>query len=980
MEAVEEHPVINASTEDLLSNVKEGNILNYVADSNVCQSNGVEKGSKEDTVPEQVTENIEEQVIAETDHNAADIPAQTAEDTKKVTTEEEENNKTEIITPAIVNVESACEPQHIEDSISKEEDTDAIAIKDTDGNEQIIINDPIICPDTNENAPQSLSTTEQPVVENTSTSDLITPVTEDVGDVESTTIINDGIHFETEVIVEKNDNDVNENIIETEFVVVEAASPSTNNILSELGENIELSEVLQSSDMANGSENNNASAKEEVFNKEELLDILEGNDVVESQIDDSVLIKSVNELTADLETQKALKQLSMLKKTRKPRTPKSNRPKENIKKLTKTSPKKTEIPTDINETMQEKENNIVNELVMDWDDDDHSEANCKEEKIIIKENSAIKDRPPVNTLTNENVQKQIKSEDEATPGATRRLGRVIKKKVIFDPDNPDTFTKTPKSKDIQGSKEPPLIKKSKVETLQPEKSALKSPTAKLQWKKPSPRNSKQHKRLSEVDKLLMDEGAVNMIYQLTPEAPKGKKNVKTKAEFIKKLQSSTPDGKEMKFRERKKEAKYEDGDARKLLGGKHRSSLSSSVKSPSVSEDFETHSADDSIIYRRHSSSSYSSSCMSPRRLSDVEGATQNSKLQQIPLQAVDSLIIDESKELPEERTFLSDSSSFNIEDHKNDVINKEGCLSLKEKLKSKLSIALNKRKRESLKSEKPAKQKKILKTEEQLNISKTNVGEFNFVSILIEQHLAEICFKNLGLQNSIQVFNELEQALKFIDDKPEVSVTLISSQCGTLCSSLDLSILIDENIELRKKNAFDLAESVRSLLVTVSRHTKLLCCGVWGACSGVTIPLVAMCDVALASECATFALAAAPAPTLPGAAALTATHRALPQTFVNDLVVFGRRISAAEALRGGLITRSLWPDRFDEQARNIVKDIAIQPPHAILLKKRLLGLKKSGEAEATFLSSLESERDLLVEYWTSVEGQDLLRTALGAS
>lgn len=46
----------------------------------------------------------------------------------------------------------------------------------------------------------------------------------------------------------------------------------------------------------------------------------------------------------------------------------------------------------------------------------------------------------------------------------------------------------------------------------------------------------------------------------------------------------------------------------------------------------------------------------------------------------------------------------------------------------------------------------------------------------------------------------------------------------------------------------------------------------------------------------------------------------------VNDLVVFGRRISASEALQGGMLTRCLWPDRFAEQLRSIVKDIAAQP------------------------------------------------------
>ncbi|CAG4947517.1 unnamed protein product [Parnassius apollo] len=185
-----------------------------------------------------------------------------------------------------------------------------------------------------------------------------------------------------------------------------------------------------------------------------------------------------------------------------------------------------------------------------------------------------------------------------------------------------------------------------------------------------------------------------MIYQLTPEAPKGKKNVRTKAEFIEKIQSSTTErkmekkNKEMEFRERKKDSsKYEDGEAKKILSGKHRASLSSSVKSPSVCEDFETCSADDSIIYRRHSSSSYSSTCMSPRRLSDVDsGGTQNT--------ARTSLIVEKGNKTSDDNktqtsdTFMADP--INITN--SEIINRDDCLTIKEKLNSKLSLALNKR------------------------------------------------------------------------------------------------------------------------------------------------------------------------------------------------------------------------------------------------------------------------------------------------
>ncbi|CAH2039566.1 unnamed protein product, partial [Iphiclides podalirius] len=728
---------------------------------------------------------------------------------------------------------------------------------------------------------------------------------------------NDKVRFKTEILIEK--NDVNENNLNEKET--NSDEQAANNILSELGQGIELSEALRSSDVTDNVENNNCSGRQEVFNKEELLDILQGKDGGSSSNQVSELIENSTIKPKLLEAQLALEQLTRLKNSKK---------KKSFERMPKQ--KKVEKKED------NKMDNIINVLVQDWEDEETIETD-KSVKSIKETNSVFKSdelkevqlaitckdeliRTSIDSAASEDQNQKCKSGDEGQP--QRRLGRIIKKKVIFDPDNPDTFTKgksLSKNKETSHDKESPPIKKGKSE-MSILRSKSKSPISKLQWKKPSPKNAKQNKRLSEVDKLLMDEGAVNMIYQLTPEAPKGKKNVKTKAEFIKKLQSSTPEGKEMKFRERKKDAsKYEDGEAKRILGGKHRVSLSSSVKSPSVCEDFETHSADDSIIYRRHSSSSYSSTCMSPRRLSDVEsgGGQTNVRSSQLSTEKAIKTTVGQAKNQGTE-SFMSDSINLS----NTEMINRDDCLSIKEKLKSKLSLALNKRKREITKNDKAPKQKKV----KEIDVPKVVVeNEFKSVIVNIEQRLAEISVIKAPRYN-VEVLKELEQALQYVDARKDISVTLLTSQCGTLCSKLDLRPILIDDEQRRAVNAFEIAESVRSLLSTLDQHSKLLCTGVWGACSGVSLALVARSDVALASESATFGAAPSRHGALaPGLGALLAHPRTtLPQALINDLVVFGRRISASEALQAGLLTRCLWPEHFNDQLRSIVKDIAAQP------------------------------------------------------
>ncbi|XP_059054101.1 uncharacterized protein LOC131848306 [Achroia grisella] len=774
----------------------------------------------------------------------------------------------------------------------------------------------------------------------------------------SEVIHNDNVTFETEIVVETNDNDTDVNEVTAE----ESIQDTATNILSELGHSLELSEALRSSGNAGDGENNNHATRQEVFNKEELLDILEGKDVQQTINDVQYDVELDGSGVQNLEAHLALQQLSRLKRKRR---------------HVKLATKKT-----VTKKIQ-KEDSIVNLLVKDWEDDVPVESeqieNFKQEcdsVLNTSEQLLETQKTCIDSSLSEGQTPLNKSEGDSQP--QRRFSRVIKKKVIFDPDNPDTYTKRKsavknKEKHPEKLKEEPLSKKNTTDEAHRSKS--RSPVLKLQWKKPSPKNStKQNRRLTEVDKLLMDEGAVNMIYQLTPEAPKGKKNMKTKAEFIKKIQSSTPESKEMKFRERKKETgRCDEGEAKKILGGKHRTSLNSSVKSPSC-EDFETHSADDSIIYRRHSSSSYSSTCMSPRRLSDVEGANQIAQSKILENQNQNDNESVQGAALGE--VFMSDVKKL----PSSEIINKDDCLSLKEKLNSKLSLALNKRKREKSRIEKSMKQAKVNKIEEKTKI-KDHFVTLKFLSLTFDQRVAEICIKRSGSKCCIEVLNDLVKAFSYVDTRKDVSVTLLTSECGTLCSQLNLIPLLDDNSEKRTASAYELAESIRLFLSTVVQHSKLVCAGVWGACSGVALALLALSDVVIASERAKFSLTDSrivAAPLSPGAAVLSTSCHSLSQSLVKDLVIFERQLSASDALHGGLVSRVLWPERFHIQLRSIVKDIASQPPTTLLLKKKLINLRS--DSDTTVLSCLEKERDLFFEYWTSSEGQELLKGALATT
>lgn len=782
-----------------------------------------------------------------------------------------------------------------------------------------------------------------------------------------TEVIIDVTNGETILTEEEPTNDQVETdlMYKTEEVVVtiihETGGNEENEMLSHLeGENIELDEALRSS--TDTCENNNGLSKQtKILNKEELLDILEGNDTNEGL---NVSDQEFNEKAKKLQSSLALQQYLELKSGHKTRRNKHKAASQIKDSLPKKKPKKSVL------SMKEehsKKPNVVNDLVQDWNDDDAgvAEVECEFDDTNTENVNKTQDevKEDDSSTLNESVQDEANKSSDSTH---RRVGRVIKKKVIFDPDNPDTFTKGKKAKDgqIEKSQSPP--KKVKTETMPKAKSPINKPL----WKKPYMKSKNQNKqRLTEVDKLLMDEGAVNMIYQLTPEASKGKKNIRTKAELIKKInQSSTPEPKEKKFRERRREtSKSEEVEGKKLLS---KQKASGSGKPNTTFDDFEAHSADDSIIYRRHSSSSYSSTCMSPRRLSDFDG-TRISAVNsgnQTPLIKHDSNNVDKTGEL-----FMSGEPDTVTAES----IVKKTFLNLKKKLNSTLPQALNvnmKRKHES-KGEKGMKMKKASKVI--VEIDSDEFPKFETISLEVKDKMAEIFIAETESPDNfynVQTLKELTQALNMINSFEHVSVTIITSNCGRLCPGLDLSQLKTDSPKVMKENALDIANNVRMMLESLEVHNKVLLGGADGACQGLAVAMLALCDVVVATEQSTFSWLSNDKPLVPGMAVLTSNVHAFPKATIREMVYLGRQLSCEEAARKGLVSRVVaWPHNLQQYLADLATHLSSDDNQTLLLNKRLLRMDRSIESTATFLRSLEAERDILVEHWCSAKGQELI-------
>jgi len=120
------------------------------------------------------------------------------------------------------------------------------------------------------------------------------------------------------------------------------------------------------------------------------------------------------------------------------------------------------------------------------------------------------------------------------------------------------------------------------------------------------------------------------------------------------------------------------------------------------------------------------------------------------------------------------------------------------------------------------------------------------------------------------------------------------------------------------------------------------------GAAIGAGCDLAMMCDIRIASERASFAESFVQLGLIPGDGGTWFLPRAIGYARAAELTFTGERIDAATALEWGLVSRVVAHDDVLREARALADRIAVNPPHALRMAKRLLQESITGSLEST--------------------------------
>ncbi|XP_012273481.1 titin [Orussus abietinus] len=222
----------------------------------------------------------------------------------------------------------------------------------------------------------------------------------------------------------------------------------------------------------------------------------------------------------------------------------------------------------------------------------------------------------------------------------------------------------------------------------------------------------------------------------------------------------------------------------------------------------------------------------------------------------------------------------------------------------------------------------------------------------------------------TVQVMKELCDTLSILRNDDACRIVLLTSTGSSFCEGLELSGLLQANKEERRIRAQDMANSVKEFIKNLAAFNKPIVAGVQGAAVGLGVTILPLFDLVIASDKATFSTPYGKLGQIAEGAAIFTLSHILGNAVASELLLGGRTLTANEALRAGLVTRVLWPDRFQLELLPSLRSMSDQSSQSMEATKALLrqNLRKKLDA------ALESESYILVQHWCSTECQAAIK------
>ena len=208
---------------------------------------------------------------------------------------------------------------------------------------------------------------------------------------------------------------------------------------------------------------------------------------------------------------------------------------------------------------------------------------------------------------------------------------------------------------------------------------------------------------------------------------------------------------------------------------------------------------------------------------------------------------------------------------------------------------------------------------------------------LLCERDSRGVVTLTLNRANAFNALSEgmlaaLQSAMNGLMDDDQVRVLVIAAAGKAFCAGHDLK-------EMRAEPSLDyyrtLFEQCTKMMMTVQKLPVPVIAKVQGIATAAGCQLVAMCDLAVASNTARFAVSGVNLGLFCSTPSV-ALSRNLGRKAAFEMLVTGEFISADEALAKGLVNRVVEPEQLDAEVERLVASIVTKPRVAVAMGKQL--------------------------------------------
>lgn len=217
-----------------------------------------------------------------------------------------------------------------------------------------------------------------------------------------------------------------------------------------------------------------------------------------------------------------------------------------------------------------------------------------------------------------------------------------------------------------------------------------------------------------------------------------------------------------------------------------------------------------------------------------------------------------------------------------------------------------------------------------------------DYKEIIFEKsnQIATITFNRPDKLNAMtpRMMGELWDAIRKVEDDPNLRVTIITGAGRGFCAGQDLSSGGGTFDNLDQPQ--DAAERVKKEGSTIKRYFSLkkpVIVAINGPVVGVGVTIILPFDIRIASESARIGIVFNRRGVIPEYASPWLLPRIIGISKAAELMYTGRILNAKEALEFGLVSRVVPDDKLMDVAKELAEEILLCAPVSVALTKRML-------------------------------------------